>query len=67
VSSERISVKNEANSMTAALYDKASVPDAPASPKPLRNGILALVVALALSAALIEAGRRVSLNEGREK
>jgi hypothetical protein len=35
------------------------LPDASASPKPLRNGLLALVVALALSAALIEARRRV--------
>jgi capsular polysaccharide biosynthesis protein len=61
VSSDRVSVKmkNEANNMTATVYEKASIPDAPASPKPLRNGLIALVVALALSAALIEARRRM--------
>jgi capsular polysaccharide biosynthesis protein len=60
VSSERISEADAtANNITANVWKKATVPDAPASPKPLRNGILALVVALALSAALIEARRRV--------
>jgi capsular polysaccharide biosynthesis protein len=67
VSSERVSNTSGANSMTAALYDKASVPEAPARPKPWRNGLIALVVGLALSAALIEARRRVRLNEERER
>jgi non-specific protein-tyrosine kinase len=67
VSSGRISNASAADSVTASLFDKASVPDAPASPKPLRNGLLALVVALVLSAALIEARRRVRLNEERER
>jgi capsular polysaccharide biosynthesis protein len=67
VSSERFSVKNCANSMTATLFYKASVPDAPASPHPLRNGLVALVVALALSAALIEARRQVRIDEERER
>jgi len=67
VSSERISETNAtSNNITATVYEKAEVPSAPASPKPLRNGLLALVVALALSAALIEARRRVRMNEGRE-
>jgi len=67
VSSERISETNAtSNNITATVYEKAEVLSAPASPKPLRNGLLALVVALALSAALIEARRRVRMNEGRE-
>jgi capsular polysaccharide biosynthesis protein len=39
--------------LRATVYEKARVPHAPTSPKPLRNGLLALVVALALSAALV--------------
>jgi capsular polysaccharide biosynthesis protein len=68
VSSDRVSVKmkNEANNMTANVWEKAEVPGTPASPKPLRNGLIALVVALALSAALIEARRRGHLYGGRE-
>ncbi len=52
VSSERIS---EAGNLTATVYQKARVPDypTPVSPKPLRNGLLTLVIGLALSAALI--------------
>jgi capsular polysaccharide biosynthesis protein len=68
VSSERISESNAtSNNIKATVYEKAEVPDAPASPKPLRNGLIALVVALALSAALIEARRRVRPNEERER
>jgi len=55
VSSERISdagARSPAN-ITAAVYEKATIPDTPGSPKPLRNGLLALVVGLVLSAALI--------------
>jgi receptor protein-tyrosine kinase len=44
--------------ITATLYDKSSVPDAPVSPKPLRNGLVALVASLALSATLV-AGREL--------
>jgi capsular polysaccharide biosynthesis protein len=65
-SSESLSVAAAAV-MTATVIDKASVPEAPASPRPLRNGLLALVVALALSAALIGVRRRVWRNEGRER
>jgi receptor protein-tyrosine kinase len=60
VASERISEASAtANDITATWWKKAEVPDAPASPKPLRNGLIALVVGLALSAALIGARRRV--------
>jgi capsular polysaccharide biosynthesis protein len=54
VSSERISNTGA----TATLYEKAIAYYAPASPKPLRNGLLALVAGPVLSAALV-AGRRV--------
>ena len=68
VSSERISPMSAAGSnFTANVWEKATVPESPASPKPLRNGLIALVVALALSAVLIEARRQVWLNEGRER
>ena len=54
VSSERVSSEGPigANGMTATLYDKASGPSAPASPKPWRNGLLTLVVGLVLCAGL---------------
>jgi capsular polysaccharide biosynthesis protein len=45
--------------LTATVWEPATLPDAPASPKPLRNGLIALVVALVTLAALIEARRRV--------
>jgi len=57
VATERIF---ETSNLTATVYKKARVPDypTPVSPKPLRNGLLALVVGLALSAALAKlAGR----------
>jgi uncharacterized protein involved in exopolysaccharide biosynthesis len=41
------------------VWEPATLPDASLSPKPLRNGLIALVAALALSAVLIEARRRV--------
>jgi capsular polysaccharide biosynthesis protein len=51
VSSERISEASAtANNITATVYEKAIVPDAPASPKPWRNGVLTLVVGLVLCA-----------------
>jgi capsular polysaccharide biosynthesis protein len=53
VSSERISEASAtANNITATVYEKAEVPDTPASPKPLRNGLIALVVVLVLCAGL---------------
>jgi capsular polysaccharide biosynthesis protein len=68
VSSERISPMSAAGSnFTANVWEKAAVPESPASPKPLRNGLIALVVTLALSAALIEARRRGHLYRGRER
>jgi uncharacterized protein involved in exopolysaccharide biosynthesis len=41
----------------ATVYEKARAANAPASPKPLRNGLLALVVGLALSVALVSRAR----------
>jgi capsular polysaccharide biosynthesis protein len=35
--------------ITATLYDKASVPEDPVSPNPLRNGLIAFVAVLALA------------------
>jgi capsular polysaccharide biosynthesis protein len=56
-SSEFLSAAARADGMTATVIDKASVPDAPASPRPLRNGLIALVAALAISpAAVLAAG-----------
>jgi uncharacterized protein involved in exopolysaccharide biosynthesis len=42
---------------TVALWASATLPDAPVSPKPLRNGLVALVVALTLSAGLLAGSR----------
>lgn len=42
--------------LSATFVHRASLPDEPARPKPLRNGLVALVIGLALSAALL-AGR----------
>jgi capsular polysaccharide biosynthesis protein len=51
VSSERISQISAAGSnITATVYEKAIVPDTPVSPKPLRNGLLALVMVWVLYA-----------------
>jgi receptor protein-tyrosine kinase len=61
-----VSPRGGGSKLTVAVYEKATVPDAPASPKPLRNGLIALVAGLALSAALIGARRRARLNEERE-
>ena len=52
--------------LTATVGEPATLPDTPASPRPLSNGLITLVASLALSAALIEARRRVRLNEERE-
>jgi capsular polysaccharide biosynthesis protein len=68
VSTERISASSVfASNIEANVIERATVPDASASPKPLRNGLIALVAGLALSAALIEARRRARINEGRER
>jgi capsular polysaccharide biosynthesis protein len=48
-----VSPRGDDIKLTAAVYEKAAVPESPASPKPLRNGLIALVASLTLSAALI--------------
>jgi receptor protein-tyrosine kinase len=49
VSSERVSATSVGETgMRATVYEKATIPDASASPKPLRNGLIALVVGLVL-------------------
>src|SRR5829696_5685379 len=54
VSSELISERSVAGSKLRALvYEEATEPTTPVSPKPLRNGLNTLVVGLALSAALM--------------
>ena len=53
VSSERISPTSAAGSnFTATVWAKATVPESPVSPHPLRNGVLTLVVGLALCTGL---------------
>jgi capsular polysaccharide biosynthesis protein len=52
VSSEFISERTVGRQLTVTLQDKASVPDSPVSPHPLRNGLLTLVIGLVLCAAL---------------
>jgi capsular polysaccharide biosynthesis protein len=53
VASERISKKAVAGSnLTATVYKEARVPKPPPDPKPLRNGLLTLVVVWALYAGL---------------
>ena len=64
VSSELISERSAAGSkLTANVYEKAGVPLAPASPHPLRNGLLTLVIGLVLCAGASTAspGVRASL------
>jgi capsular polysaccharide biosynthesis protein len=51
VSSERISASSASSSnIVATVFEKAGIPLAPVSPKPLRNGVLTLVAGLALCA-----------------
>ncbi len=55
VASERISQTSQAESgeaLTASVYEEARVPRAIEDPKPLRNGLLTLVVVWALCAGL---------------
>jgi len=54
VSSELISERSVAGSnLRATVVEEAAVPPTQVSPTPLRNGLLALIVGLALSAALM--------------
>ena len=51
--SEYISERSAAGSnITATVFEKAAIPYTPVSPHPLRNGLLMLVVGLALCAML---------------
>lgn len=53
VFSERVAgISQEANAITATVWERAVVPEEPASPEPVRNGILALLGSLALGVAL---------------
>jgi capsular polysaccharide biosynthesis protein len=53
VSSERIANTGAAaNNITATVVERATVPDAPISPDPLRNGLLAAVLGLMLGVGL---------------
>jgi capsular polysaccharide biosynthesis protein len=47
----KVSPRKGGVNLTAAVYEKATVPDAPVSPKPLRNGLIALVAGLTLTSA----------------
>jgi capsular polysaccharide biosynthesis protein len=51
VSSELISERS--SGLTAKVYEKASVPESPVSPDPLRNGLLTLVIGLVLCAGTV--------------
>ena len=53
VASERLSERSAAGSnFTATVWEKATVPESPVSPHPLRNGVLTLVVGLVLCTGL---------------
>jgi len=43
---------SKANAVTATVWERAAVPDSPASPAPLRNGLLGLVLGAMLGVAL---------------
>jgi capsular polysaccharide biosynthesis protein len=53
VSSELISERS--SDLTANVFEEAVVPDSPASPHPLRNGLLTLVIGLVLCAGAVAA------------
>ena len=58
VSSELISERSSAGSqLTAAVFDKAAVPESPVGPHPWRNGLLTLVVGWTLTGLVILAHR----------
>ena len=53
VFSEQVSeISSEANAVTATVWERASTPDSPSSPQPLRNGAVALVLGLMLGVGL---------------
>jgi capsular polysaccharide biosynthesis protein len=53
VFSEQVSeVSASANDITATVWERAVVPDSPVSPKPLRNGLLALALGVMLGIGL---------------
>jgi capsular polysaccharide biosynthesis protein len=61
VSSELISERTVGRQLTVTLQDKAIFPESPASPHPLRNGLLTLVIGLVLCAVyLVRMGQRGS-------
>lgn len=45
-------VSPDANAVTATVWERASTPDSPSSPQPVRNGALALVMGLMLGVGL---------------
>lgn len=45
-------VSSEANAVTAHVWEQAATPESPASPQPLRNGAVALVLGLMLGVGL---------------
>ena len=53
VSSELISERSAAGSKVRATVYEAALPHTPVSPNPLKNGLLTLVVGLALSVGLM--------------
>jgi uncharacterized protein involved in exopolysaccharide biosynthesis len=56
--SEKISeVSQGANGITATVWSSATLPETPVSPHPVRNGLIALVAALTLSAGLFAGSR----------
>jgi capsular polysaccharide biosynthesis protein len=51
--SARVSeISPSANAITATVWERAATPDSPASPDPVRNGLLALVLGLMLGVGL---------------
>ena len=51
--SEQVSeVSPSANAVTATVWERAVVPDEPVSPRPLRDGLLALVMGLMIGVGL---------------
>jgi capsular polysaccharide biosynthesis protein len=56
--SEKVSeVSPGANGITATVWSSATLPETPVSPHPVRNGLIALVAALTLSAGLFAGSR----------
>jgi len=62
VASERISdIGGAGSNIDASIYEKEAVPAEPVSPKPLRNGLLTLVIGLVLCAVyFVRMGQRGS-------